>query len=80
MKCDVIDGSIQCGKRQPVLFSFVLDKPSVYKLFCETETVHYKKVNKFVLNTKTFYLEDDKNEKVSFNQGKLIFTLQLIKI
>ena len=28
LKCDCIDGSIQDGKRQPILFSFVLDKPS----------------------------------------------------
>jgi len=40
LKCDVIDGSIQNGQRQPVLFSFVLDKPSGYKVFCEPETIH----------------------------------------
>ena len=28
LKCDIIDGSIQDGVRQPILFSFVLDKPS----------------------------------------------------
>ena len=28
LKCDIIDGSIQDGIRQPILFSFVLDKPS----------------------------------------------------
>ena len=28
LKCDCIDGSIQDGVRQPILFSFVLDKPS----------------------------------------------------
>ena len=43
LKCDVIDGSIvECSKEQ-ILFSFVLDKPSGYKLFCEPETVHRKK-------------------------------------
>ena len=30
LKCDAIDGSIQDGVRQPILFSFVLDKPSGY--------------------------------------------------
>ena len=35
LKCDIIDGSIQDGIRQPNLFSFVLDKPSGYKVFCE---------------------------------------------
>ena len=54
LKCDSIDGSIQDGLRQPILFSFVLDKPSGYKVFCEPETIHYKKINKSVLNTITF--------------------------
>ena len=80
LKCDCIDGSIQDGVRQPILFSFVLDKPSGYKVFCQPETIHYKKVNKSVLNTITFYLEDDNNEEVDFNQETLTFTLQMIKI
>ena len=43
IKCDVIVGSIQDGVRQPILFSFVLDEPPGYKIFCETETIQYKK-------------------------------------
>ena len=80
LKCDCIDGSIQDGVRQPILFSFVLDKPSGYKVFCEPETIHYKKINKSVLNTITFYLEDDNNDEVDFNGETLTFTLQMIKI
>ena len=80
MKCDIIDGSIQDGVRQPILFSFVLDKPSGYKIFCQPETIHYKKINKSILNTITFYLEDDNNGEVDFNQETLTFTLQMIKI
>ena len=80
LKCDCIDGSIQDGIRKPILFSFVLDKPSGYKIFCEPETIHYKKINKSVLNTITFYLEDDNNEEVKFNGETLTFTLQMIKI
>ena len=80
LKCDIIDGSIQDGIRQPILFSFVLDKPSGYKIFCEPETIHYKKINKSILNTVTFYLEDDNNEEVNFNGETLTFTLQMIKI
>ena len=68
MKCDCINGSIQNSSRQPILFSFVLDKPAGYKVFCEPETIHYKKINKSVLNTITFYLEDDNNEEVNFNE------------
>ena len=54
LKCDVIDGSVVNGNRQPILYSFVLDKPSVYKIFSEPKTIHYKKINKSVLNTITF--------------------------
>ena len=80
LKGDVIKGSVVNGKREPILFSFVLDKPAGYKVFCEPETIHYKKINKSVLNTITFYLEDENNEKVDFNQETLTFTLQMIKI
>ena len=80
LKCDCIDGTIQDGIRQPILFSFVLDKPAGYKVFCEPESIHYKKLNKSVLDTITFYLEDDNNEEVNFNEETLSFTLQMIKI
>ena len=43
LKCDVIDGSVVNGVRQPILYSFVLDKPAGYKIFSEPETIHYKK-------------------------------------
>ena len=80
MKCDAIDGSVVNGVRQPILYSFVLDKPSGYKVFSQPETIHYKKINKSVLNTITFYLEDDHNEEVNFNGETLTFTLQMNKI
>ena len=79
LKCDCIDGSIQNGVGEPILYSFVLDKPSGYKIFSEPETIHYKKINKSVSNTITFYLEDENNEEVDFNQETLTFTLQMIK-
>ena len=62
LKCDAIDGSVVNGIRQPILYSFVLDKPAGYKVFCELETIHFKKINKSVLNIITIYLEDDNNE------------------
>ena len=49
-------------------------------MFCESETIPYKKVKKSVLNTITFYLEDDNNEEVNFNAETLSFTPQMIKI
>ena len=80
LKCDCIDGSIQDGVRKPILFSFVLDKPSGYKVFCQPDTILYKKINKSVLNTITFYLEDNNHKEVDFNGETLTFTLQMIKI
>ena len=80
LKCDIIDGSIVDGFRQPILYSFVLDKKPGYKEFCEPETIHYKKINKSVLNTTTFYLEDDSNKEVNFNGEILTFTILMVKI
>ena len=43
LKCDCIDGSVVNGLRQPILYSFVLDKKPGFKVFSEPETIHYKK-------------------------------------
>ena len=80
MKSDVIDGSVVNGVREPILFSFVLAEKPGFKVFCESETIHYKKINRSVLNSATFYLEDNNKEEVDFNGETLICTLQLIKI
>ena len=80
LKCDCFDGSVVNGNRQPILYSFISDKPSGYKVFCQPETIHYKKINKSVLNTITFYLEDDNNNEVDFDGETLTFTLQMNKI
>ena len=80
LKCDVIDGSVVNGLRQSILYSFVFDKKPGYKVFSEPETIHYKKINKSVLKTITFFLKDDNNKVVDFNQETLTFTLQMIKI
>ena len=55
LKCDCIDGSVVNGLRQPILYSFVLDKLPGYKVFSEPQTIHYKKINTSVLNTITFF-------------------------
>ena len=80
LKCDVIDGSVVNGLRQPILYSFVIDKKPGYKVFSEPETNHYKKLNKSVLNTMTFYLEDENNKVVDINSETLTFTLRMVKI
>ena len=43
LKCACIDGSTQDGVRQPILYSFVLNKKPGYKVISEPETIHYKK-------------------------------------
>ena len=58
-----LDGAVLKGARQPIFFSFVLDKPAVYKVCCEPETILCKKINKSVLNTIAFYLEDDNDKE-----------------
>ena len=80
MKCDVIDGGKVDGLRQPILYSFILDRLAGCEIFSEPETIHYKKLNKSVLKTATFCLEDDDYKEVNFNGEPLTFTLQLIKI
>ena len=79
MKCVVIDGSIVNGLKQPFLFSFLLDKPTGYEVFCVPETIHYEKVNKSALQTIPFCLENNENEN-NFNGEKLTYTIQMIKI
>ena len=78
MKVDVVDASVVYGWRQPILYSFVFDKLPDYKVFCEPETILHRKINKSLLNTITFYLEDD-DHKVNFNMETLTFTLQIQK-
>ena len=46
LKSYCIDALILDGKRQPILFSFVLNKPSGYKMLCEPETKQHKKKQK----------------------------------
>ena len=43
LKCDVFHGSVLNGIREPILFSFSLDKAPGYKLFCVPETILCKK-------------------------------------
>ena len=80
MKCDVSDGSVVNGIREPIPFSFFLDKPAGYKVFCEPKAMHCKMKNKSVLNTISFDSKDDNHEEVDFNGETLTFTLQIFKI
>ena len=53
-KCDCINGSNINGVRQPIMYSFVLEKLPGYKVVSEPETIHYEKIKVSVLNTITF--------------------------
>ena len=77
INCDCNYGSIKLPS--PILFSFILDKPSGYIFFSELETIHYKKVSESVLKTITFYVEDSSHKEVKFNRETLSFSLQLEK-
>ena len=48
LHCDVNDSFVVNGLKQPIVFTFVLDTPSGIKVFCELETIQYKKINKSV--------------------------------
>ena len=43
LKCDATDGIVVKGLRQPIIYSFVLDKLPGYRKSSEPETIHYKK-------------------------------------
>ena len=79
-KCDPFDGSVVNGLREPFLPSFVLDKRRGYKVFCEAETRQCEKRKKCVLNSETFYLEDDNHKEVNFNGKTVTFSLQSLKM
>ena len=68
LRCDVIDRSVVNGLRHQILFHFVLDKP-LEKKFLWTWNNTLK--NKSILNSITFYLEDDDFKEGNFNGGLL---------
>ena len=43
LKCNAADGWLMISFRQPILFSLVLDEQPEYKVFCQTNTMYYKK-------------------------------------
>ena len=80
LKCDLVDGSIVNGVREPILYSFALDQPPGHKIYKEPKVKLFRKVNKSVLSHITFYVEDDDYKPVDFNGESIFFTCQLNKI
>ena len=79
LKCKNIDGSVVNGIREPIQFQFLLNISSGCKIICEPQTIHYRKLNKSVLNTITFHLENDDYKEVEFIGEAITSTLQMIK-
>ena len=80
LKCNVVDGSIVNGVREPILYLFALDQPPGHKIYKEPKVKLFKKINKSILSHITFYFEDDDYKPVDFNNEIVLFTCQLIKI
>ena len=80
LKSDCVDGPIVHGVREPILYSFALDKPPRQKIYNQPRVKIFKKINKSVLSQITFFLEDDDHKPVDFNGKTISFTCQLIKI
>ena len=80
LKCNVVDGSIVNGVREPILYSFALDQPPGHKIYKEPKVKLFKKINKSILSHITFYFEDDDYKSVDFINEIVLFTCQLIKI
>ena len=80
LKCNVVEGTIVNGVREPILYSFALDQPPGHKIYKEPKVKLFKKINKSVLSHITFYFEDDDYKPVDFNNEIVLFTCQLIKI
>ena len=80
LKCNVVDGSIVNGIREPILYSFALDQPPGHKIYKEPKVKLFKKIKKSILFHITFYFEDDDYKPVDFNNEIVLFTCQLIKI
>ena len=75
LKADCINGCCLNGEKNPLLYSFVLNKPPGYKTFYSPETIIYKKLNKIVLDNINFHLEDNNDNGINLNGKTITFTL-----
>ena len=79
LKSHCIQGSKVNGAREPILYSFALDKPPGYRIHHTAKNKLYKEVNKSVLSHITFYLEDDDHKPVDFIGEAISFTCESIE-
>ena len=79
LKGDCIQGSIVDRVHEPVMYSFLSDKPPGHKFHHSAKNKLSTMVKEPVLSHITVYLEDDDHKPVDFNNGTLNFTCQLVK-
>ena len=77
LKCDCFNGSTVNGIREPISYSFALDKPPGHRIY-KKRTIIFLKVNKSVLFHITFFSEDDGYKPVKFIGETILFICQLI--
>ena len=80
LKRDCISGSILNGLRQPILYSFALEKPPGHEIYDELKTKLFKTINMSALAHIRFYLEKVDLKPVDFSRETITFTHQLIEI
>ena len=79
LKRDCIHGSIVNGVREPILYSFTLDKPPGHKTHHTAKIKLFKMINKSVLSHIRNYLKDYDHKAVDFDKQTMSFAFQLIK-
>ena len=77
-RCDFISGSILNSIREPILYSFALDKPPGHETNKEPRTKLLKKINHSVLSHMAFCLESDDHNSVEFIGETKSFSCQSI--
>ena len=73
-KCDCIIGRFVNGVREPIFFSFALNKPPGHKFHREPRVKLSKKNKQTVLSHITFYLKDDGHIPVNLYCETISFT------
>ena len=66
--------------RERILLTLGLVKFPGHRVFLKPESMHYKKINKTVANTISFYSEFDDHAEVNFSGETTTSNWQLVKI
>ena len=79
LKCDCNNDSLVNDIREPILYSFVLDKPPGHKTHKKPRIKLFKKINISVLSLLTFFSKGDDYKLVAYNGETISFTCQLVE-